>query len=238
MKNRSEKKNYLVIEDGREQIVRSDVWKADDDHALFHFTSGRTLNHNALADCFFLEIFIDHRTQWGAPIPSTFQKFFPELLAALVPSHHSLVLNIFDPYEGYFDEQQFIKTFIEPKSLLHFFLDKEIGGRNVPTLFFDCPLGNVSILDDVAFPGTVIDVEGFVMKDPQIELFKKWHEQGNTDSMFRQLLRRVNFAFRMWRDFNGFFVVTDKFDSSGIRRTLNSSSLKKRIGDYVANYKP
>lgn len=229
-------KTYLIVQDCKERVLRDNRWEASDDYSLFHLTTSRTVRDVGLfADCTFVNIFVDHRTAWGAPIPSTFQLFFEDLLRQMVPEGYKLLLNIVDYYEGYFVEEDFLETFVEPNNLRYFFLDKQFGEKTISAMFFECPLDKLQILNEVAFPGTVVDAEGFVMKEPRAELFENLSKQGNTDVMFRELVRNVHFAFRMWRDFNGLFLVTDKFDIAELTRLLRSSNLEARIATYIKN---
>lgn len=229
-------KGDLLIVDAKEGIVGDEVWKSTDDCSLFHLTPKRTMNQRGLFDdCTFVELFIDHKTDWGAPIPSTFQNFFREILGLIIPGGYILVLNIVDLYEGYFNQDQFVESFVKPNGYINFYVTKEMSGKVVTTLFFECPIHRVSILDDVAFPGTVIDVDGFVLDRSKVGLFPLWEKMGNTDTMFRDLLRNVFFAFSLWRDHNGMFIASDKLDIAQVKKTLLDSSLQQEIYDYIGS---
>lgn len=229
--------NYLIVRDCKERILSQDVWEDSDDYGLFHLTPKREIRDKSMfADCSFFDLFINHKTQWGAPIPSTFQAFFKDILRLMVPEGETLILNIIDPYEGYFEEDQFINDFLEPHGHLYFFVEKEINGKKLPTLFFECPVERVDILRDVAFPGTVIDVDGFVVEKSKVSLFPRWAAEGNTDVMFRDLLRNVYFAFGLWGDHNGMLIVTDKLNTPGAEELLRGSQLERQIKQYVHNW--
>ena len=116
----------------------------------------------------------------------------------LVPEEEILFLNIVDRYEGYFEENKFIDEFLKPHGYLYFFLNKENNGQIFPTLFFECPVDQVQILNEVAFDVMGIDIDGFVFKKSKVKLFKELSEQGNTDVMFRDLIRLVYMAFGIW----------------------------------------
>jgi hypothetical protein len=230
------KNNIIAVTNCKAAVLKGEVWKATDDYSLFHITPERTLGDKDLFDgCSFFDLFIDHKTEWGAPIPSTFQHFFKEILKILTPPDDILVLNVVDLYEGYFDQDRFIKDFLKPNGFIYFFIDKEINGTTYRTLFFECPIDSVLVLKDIAFAGTVIDVEGFVIHKSKVGLFPSWQKMGNTDVMFRELLRSVFFAFRLWRDHNGMFIATEKLDIPEVERALSDSSLQQQIRDYISS---
>jgi hypothetical protein len=228
---------YLIIKDCKARVLGDEVWKASDDYGLFHFTPTRKiLDRSIFADCAFFDLFINHKTQWGAPIPSTFQAFFKDLLKLMIPEGETLFFNVVDLYEGYFEENKFIDEFLKPHGYLYFFLNKEINGQICPRLFFECPIDQVNILDDVAFAGTVIDVDGFVHDKSKVALYEKWSREGNTDVMFRDLIRNVYMAFGVWGDHNGIFVVTDKFDIPTLEKRLRGTPLEQEIEKYIYRF--
>jgi hypothetical protein len=142
-------------------------------------------------------------------------------------------LNVVDLYEGYFEQNQFVEDVLKPSGYIYFSIDKEINGKLYPTLFFECPISNVSILHDIAFPGTVIDVDGFVLERSKVGLFESWRAMGNTGTMFRELLRNVYFAFGIWGDQNGMFITTEKFSIPELKETLSESKLESEIYKYI-----
>src|SRR5678816_918513 len=96
--------DLIVIRDCKQYVLSQREWKATADYALFHFTQSRIIrNPELFSDCTFADLFINHKTQWGAPIPSTFQLFFEDIVGILLPQGHKLVLNVNDLYEGYFE---------------------------------------------------------------------------------------------------------------------------------------
>jgi len=226
---------HIVVRDCRNSILSNREWKASYDHGLFHFTPSRMMNNPTLfSDCTFADVFIDHKTSWGAPIPSTFQAFFADVVRALLPEDHKLILNIVDLYEGYFDPGEVIKDILEPENLKYMFLDKEIGEKKHRTLVFECPLEHLTEITDKAFASSLIDIDGFVMKDPWIDKFQGWVSAGNTDIMFRQLIRDVHLAFAVLGDHNGLFIVTDKLNLQELRNLLLSPALEQEIQQYVS----
>lgn len=66
------------------------------------------------------------------------------------------------------------------------------------------------MLERIAYPGAYTDIDGFVMKSEKMHLFAKWYEMGNTDVMFRDLIKNVYLCFAIWKDKNGMFIVSDK----------------------------
>jgi hypothetical protein len=225
----------IVIEDCKEVVLSRSEWKATDDYALFHFTRSRTLgNPKLFSDCTFADLFINHKTDWGAPIPSTFQVFFDELVGTLLPPGHKLVLNITDLYEGYFEPNELVERVLKPNHLFHLFLEKENGEKH-PSLFFECPLELLKTVIEQAFSSSLIDIDGFVMANPNAELFHSWVNKGNTEVMFRELVRAVHLAFGVWGDHNGLFLVTDKLDFSKLRSVIESSGIEKEIRQYLAS---
>ena len=228
------KRHVILLSDIKESIVSNGEWETSDDYSLFHITPTRSMSHKGIFDgCSFIDLSIDHKTEWGAPIPSTFQKFFGEVLELIIPEGYILILNIVDLYEGYFEQDRFVEDFVKPNNYDYFYIDKEINGKVVTTLFFECPIHRLSFLDETAFSGTVIDVEGFVLDRSKVGLFPAWQKMGNTDTMFRDLLRNHHFAFRLWRDHNGMFITTDKFDIAQLEKALYDSALDQEICDYI-----
>lgn len=229
------KDNMIIITDCK-TALSGEVWKATDDYSLFHITPVRRLTQKRIFDdCSFFDLFINHKTEWGAPIPSTFQRFFEDILTIITPPDKILVLNVVDLYEGYFDEDRFIESFLKPNDYIYFFLDKEINDTTYSALFFECAIDSVSILNDTAFAGTVIDVDGFVLDRSKVGLFSSWQKMGNTDVMFRDLLRNIFLAFRLWRDHNGMFIATDKLEIPEVEKAFADSPLKHQICDYISS---
>ena len=228
--------NKVIVTDCKATVLKADVWRATDDYSLFHITPVRTLgNREVLDDCSFFDVFINHKTEWGAPIPSTFQYFFPDILKIVTPPGAVLVLNVVDLYEGYFCQDRLIEDFLKLNGYMYFFIDKEISGATYSMLFFECPIDRLSVLKEIAFAGTVIDVEGFVLERSKIDLFPSWHRMGNTDLMFRELLKNVFLAFKLWRDHNGMFVASDATDIPTVETELCDSTLEQQIGDYTSS---
>jgi len=233
MKQDSKSPN-IVVKDCRESILSHREWKASDDYALFHFTPLRIINDPTLfSDCTFADVFLNHKTSWGAPIPSTFQKFFGDIVSLLIPERHTFVLNIADLYEGYFEPDEVIREILEPEKANYTFLDKQIETKH-RTLVFECPLEHLENIADRAFSSSLIDIDGFVMKDPWMDAFQRWVEAGNTDIMFRQLIRDVHLAFGVWGDHNGLFVCTDKLTLEQLTLVFHSSELENQVGRYIS----
>jgi len=229
--------DLIVIRDCKEYLLSQREWKATADYALFHFTRSRTLSDPELfSDCTFADLFINHKTQWGAPIPSTFQLFLEDIVGTLLPPGHKLVLNVNDLYEGYFEPNELVERVLKPNNLFYLFLEKENGEKH-PSLFFECPLELLKTVTEQAFSSSLIDIDGFVMAKPNGELFQSWVNEGNTDVMFRELVRAVHMAFAVWGDHNGLFFVTDKLDISELRSLIESSGVEKQIRQYLASEK-
>ena len=226
-------KHLIVIRDCKEAVLSQREWKASTDYALFHFTQSRTLrNPELFSDCTFGDLFINDKTQWGAPIPSTFQLFFEDIVRTLLPPAHKLVLNVTDLYEGYFQPNELVERVLKPKNLFHLFLEKENGEKHL-SLFFECPIELLKTVTEQAFSSSLIDIDGFVMANPNGELFQNWVNEGNSDVMFRDLVRAVHLAFAVWGDHNGLFFVTDKLDISEARSLIESSGIEEQISQYL-----
>lgn len=225
----------IVIRDCKEAVLSQREWKATADYALFHFTQSRTLrNPELFSDCTFPDLFINHKTQWGAPIPGTFQVFFEDIVRTLLPPGHKLVLNVTDLYEGYFEPNELVERVLKPNNLFYLFLEKENGEKHL-SLFFECPIELLKTVTEQAFSSSLIDIDGFVMANPNGELFQRSVNDGNTDVMFRELVRAVHLAFAVWGDHNGLFIVTDKLDMSELRSLIDSSDIEKQIRQYLSS---
>jgi len=228
----------FVINDCRTHVLNGNVWVATDDYALFHFTSKRIITTPQIFDdCYFYDLYINDKTEWGAPIPSTFQFFFPHILDLIMGQDHTLILNVVDIAERndfrYLEEKEFVNSFLKPRGYQFFFLDKEIHGEQFSTLFFECSAKDAIILEEIAYPGSFTDIDGFILKREEIGLFVKWHQMGNTDVMFRELIRKVYLSFGIWSDKNGMFIVSDKLDSESLRKKLETSSIVNAINKYI-----
>ena len=227
--------SIIVIRNCKETVLSGPEWTSTADYGLFHFTPSRKLGSPELfADCTLVNLFINHKTDWGAPIPSTFQAFFVDIVRVLIPPGYKLVLNVVDLYEGYFDPNELVERVLEPNNLFYLFLEKETGGKKHSTLFFECPLEFLKTVADQAFSSSLIDVDALVMINPSAELFDRWVKAGNTDVMFRELIREVYVALAVWGDHNGLFIVTDKLDISEMRRLYDRSGLDQKMREYLA----
>src|SRR5262245_35846496 len=175
----------LSLTDCKDKVLTNGEWKDTDEYGFFHFTPTRVLTDKSLfVHCTFADLRINHLTSWGAPVPSTFQLFFADLMKLLIPPGRVLVLNIVDTLsEGYFYESDLINSFLMPNNLEYFYLQKVVNEREVPTLFFECPIDKLNIFESVAFPGTATDVDGFVLERRYIRSFPAWIDMGNTDLM-------------------------------------------------------
>ncbi|SRR6266498_712523 len=230
--------SVIVIRDCKETVLSQPEWTSTADYGLFHVTHSRTLGSPELfADCTFADLFINHKTDWGAPIPSTFQAFFDDILRILLPPGYKLVLNVVDLYDDYFDPNELVERVLELNKLFYVFLEKEIGAKKHSTLFFECPLELLQTITDQSFSSGLIDVDIFVMANPRAELFESWVNVGNTDVMFRELVREVHLALAVWGDHNGLFVVTDKLRISELRKLYDTSGLDQKIRQYLAAQK-
>lgn len=134
----------IRIEDVKKNVLTGSAWDATDEYGLFHFTNQRGIQDACLFDdCHFIDLCIAHKTDWGAPIPSTFQLFLPRILKIIMPQDNILVLNMVDTAERtnfrYLDNEEFVKTFLRPKGYNFFFLEKQIGMEWFSTVFFRVP---------------------------------------------------------------------------------------------------
>ena len=228
----------IVIEDARKNILTGNEWDATDDYALFHINKRRKIEDvNVFDDCIFIDLHITHKTKWGAAIPSTFQFFLPNILEIIMPKDNIIVLNVVDTAERddfrYLVNDDLVNSFLKPNGYEFLFLDKEISGQRYPTIFFECSFNDLDVLDHVAYPGTFTDIEGFLMERGKLRLFSKWYKMGNTDVMFRDLIRNVYMAFRIWKDKNGMFIVTDKLNIESLEKKVKASGIIKEIEDYI-----
>lgn len=228
----------IVVADVKKDILSTDNWDATEDYALFHINERRSFRDiNLFDECSFIDLYICHKTVWEGIIPSTFQTFMPRILEVIMPKDNTIVLSVVDTAEQddfrYLFIDDFIKTFLSPKGYDYSILKKKIGGECYSVIFFECPLMDLQILDEIAYPGTFTAVEGFVIEKGNLPLFSKWHEMGNTDVMFRDLVKKVYMAFRMWTDKNGMFIVTDKLNIPLLEEKVQSSGILKEIEDYV-----
>jgi hypothetical protein len=226
------------IKDCKADVLTGNVWMATDDYALFHFTSERIINTPYIFDdCYFYELCIDHKEEWGGPIPSTFQLFFPHILEVIMVPNTVLLLNVVDIADRidfrYLDNEEFINSFLKPRGYDYFFLNKEIHGEQFSTLFFECSVKDLTILEEVAYPGVFTDIDGFILEREKISLFVKWHQMGNVDVMFRDLIKNVYLSFGIWYDKNGMFIVNDKLDSQTLKEKLESSDIVNEIRNYI-----
>lgn len=229
-------RDVIIVNDRKEFILSSEIWKSTVDYSLFHITPVRTISDKTIfGDCSFMNLFIDHKTDWGAPIPSTFQRFFSNILELIVPGKYILLLNVVDYInEDYFQQHHFVETFLKPNGHRFFFLPREINGEINSSVFFECPIPKISVLEDIAFPGTFTHVEGFVLDRYCPNSFLRWAQMDNTDVMFRDMLTSVYLAFGVWGDHNGMFVATDKFDVPKLRETLRNPEIQQDISNYIS----
>lgn len=237
-----DKSARLIIADAKEKILNYNafLWRASADRSIFHFCQDRTLTDPVvLSNCTLADIYFSHRVSWGAPHPGVFKDFFPRLLSPLLHESRVLLLALtgMDPID--FDERRFIDEELLPRKLDFFWLGPSTSRTpavQFKSLFFEWPGSELEAIVEIGFKGFLVQFEGYILQNREVEVLKRLFEWPNDDRMFRELLRNVPFAFRVWSDNNGLFLATDRLSIDELPACLEVDKLERELAAVIHLY--
>jgi hypothetical protein len=193
----------------------------------------RTFEKCNFFDLHFSLYFGSTATQLGPAHPGLFGDLFPELLQRLAGGATTLTLLIRDVSSDFFDEFSVIQSELLRKGLRFALLShlepSLYEDRRPGNLFFEWPVEDLRDVVDKWFMVPQVTIEGYVSKQPILGLLSMLYVQADTERRIMQLLRSLEFGFRLWRDLNGLWVLSDKVNRSELERRLRLDELNALV---------
>lgn len=213
---------------------------------------GRVLSdRDCLADCSFFDLHItEYVRDWpGAPDfrpahPGLFEDFFPTLLTQLVGTTRKLTLYVKSIDRTYFHEPEVIATLLAPRNLEYVLLSNPLRPGDSRTqidpghLVFEWPVDSLAHVVEHWFMSPIVTVEGYVSSELPLGRIADLYFQRDTAERIRELLRVIDFGFRVWKDNNGLFLATDKFDHGGLEERLEVPRVNRLLAEAIEPYQP
>jgi hypothetical protein len=215
---------------------------------FFRFWRNRKFSNPAvLSDCSLYDVFITYYVRdWPGPSlpdPSFFEEFFPAILRRLVGSDNTLALYVKSSDPGYFEELEAIKSVLSPRSLPFVLLPREGPppddprfGPNVGHLIFEWPVNELKYVVENWFMCPQVEIEGYISKELPLAPISELYFRPDTEERIREILRTIEIGFRLWRDNNGLFVLTDKVDLPTLTERLNLAAFNHEIKEAAQRY--
>jgi len=75
----------------------------------------------------------------------------------------------------------------------------------------------------------VVEIEGYISRRSCLGELAKLYFQPYNASTIRELLSGLEFAFKLWLDNNGLFLLSDKHPEEGLRKRLVDQNLDATI---------
>jgi hypothetical protein len=205
--------------------------KAETLFGFFQFGRyGRRFSDNtALRDCHIYSLRPDlAMSEWsvksGMPDPGIFQEVFPDLVSRLVEPNYDLYLHVNALEPEYFDELSVLKEKIVPMGSQYMLLST-IANQNtqlaVGNLIFGCPLSFLSYVSDNWFYSPITEVEGYIMRREQFGELAEHYFKADSAETIRGVLSTLRLGFRLWPDFNGMEILSDKVRPDSLQSLLN-----------------
>lgn len=244
----------LKIDDVRNQILDYEKWtKEGGSSPLYEFFQFGQYPRSfstpgVLRDCFLYDLFITHNTQnWtsslpGPPHPGIFEDFFITIMNRLVGTDNALTLFVKDIDNGHFDEMDVIETLLAPKNLNYVLLGNPIVPGDARTqidkgnLIFEWPLESLPYVVENWFVSPQVTIEGYISRISPLANIAQLYYQTDSEQRIRELLRTVELSFKIWRDYNGLFVLSDKLDFDALKIRLQLSDLNSMLGNTAREY--
>jgi hypothetical protein len=190
-----------------------------------------------LSDCQFYDIGIkssaDSRdAMTSAPDPTLFEAFFPTILGRLLDSLTlTLFVKAFDL--DYFNELETVERILAPRSLDYVLLANLSGPADSRSpldfgnLIFEWPKDKLSHVVEQWFMSPTVTIEGYASSSSAVSAISRLYFEPDTEERVRELLRIIEFGFRLWRDNDGLFLATDKLDYDVLKGRLSLDDLEK-----------
>jgi hypothetical protein len=210
------------------------------DH-LFDFprTERRFSPSNLLRDCFFYDIGIEQNPDsYMAPESGAFEAIFPQILQRLLHSSR-LILFVKSYDRDYFDEFGVIEELARKR--LRYVLLPDIGAPQDPRveldrghLIFEWPVDALISITERWFMSPTVTIEGYASPAIPLAEITQLYFQPDTEERLRNLLRVVDFAFRLWTDNDGLILATDKLRPEEVGARLQIPDLNDRLAKLPA----
>ncbi len=168
------------------------------------------------------------------PDSRLFEAFFPTILRRLLGSSTlTLFVKSFDL--DYFNELQTIERILAPRSLSYVLLanlSTPIDSRSpldVGNLVFEWPKDELRHVVDQWFMSPTVTIEGYAASSSAVSAISHLYFEPDTEERMRTFLRAIDFGFRLWRDNDGLFLVTDKLDEEILKDRLSLDDLNQEV---------
>ena len=79
------------------------------------------------------------------------------------------------------------------------------------------------------FMSPTVTIEGYASPSSAISAISRLYFEPDSEERARELLRIIEFGFRLWRDNNGLFLATDKLDADVLRNRLALDDLNREL---------
>ena len=232
----------LEIKDVRAKILDYERYHSKRAGLLYEFFEFWPIPRNfhdpiKLSDCFFFNLHIgSYVTEWvpgvpPPPDPSAFSQAFSTLLKTLA-GENVLTLHVKSLDPDYFDPLKVIKEILQPQNLDYMLLrfskkqDNQGGVSTEGALFFEWPTTNLEYVVDNWFMSPQVTIEGYISTKSVLPKLAELFGLPDTEERLRELLRAIEIGFKIWQDFNGLFVLTDRLDLPALRERLHSESFR------------
>lgn len=192
-----------------------------------------------LSDCFFFNLHIgSYMTEWvpgvlPPPDPSVFSQAFPSLVKSLV-RENTLTLCVKSVDPDYFDPLRTVKEILQPQNLDYMLMrrsqkhNKQGGSLTEGVLFFEWPTTNLEYVVDHWFMSPQVTIEGYISANSVLPKLAQLFVLPDTEERLRELLRAIEIGFKIWQDFNGIFLLSDRMNFEAIKDRLQSVELNDR----------
>ena len=193
-----------------------------------------------LADCFFYNVHINaYVKDWVPGVrppadPQVFREAFPSLMRKLV-GEGSLTFCVISPDPDSFDAVKTIKEILHQQNLSYMFLrcaQKQSTHEEPLTegvLFFEWPIDKLEDFADSWFVSAQVTVEGYINSQSILPQVAQLFYQPDTEERLRELLRSIEVGFKVWPDFNGIFLLTERLDLQALKDRLQITEFNKNL---------
>lgn len=231
----------LQVEDYRARILDqapNNRWGLTSLHGFFQFSHWERSfsDPRPLQDCFFYDLYLD-----PPPMPpdgfrdaGLFEICFPTILEQLAGTSSIVTLFVTSVDLSLFEEFTMIRDVLAPRNLRYVLLPDPIlpGSRrteiDVGHLVFEWPASEAGRIADW-FMCPQVEIEGYVSPTLPLGRIAELYFTTDTEARVRELLRSIEFGFRLGVDFNHLLVLTDKLDMKAMHHRLQLPRLNQAL---------
>ena len=193
------------------------------------------------SDCFLYEICFDIRVKDrpnsspSPPHPGVFAKCFPVLLRNMVKNNEVLTLLVKSLDPDYFDELKFIGASLNGDSRKFVMVSgrKRQGAsfpvQELPDLLFEWAPDDGVVIVNEWFMSPQVHIEGYVSPASVLAEAVASSHIAAKPKRRRDFVKVLSFAFRLWPDFNGVSIITDKLSYEALHKVLDIGKLNEAI---------